>query len=336
MIPQALALTAAIGGAVYSLRHAWWRATVSYSFPRILMYHMVQHHRPGSPLNGLRVPPSVFESQLRWLRDRNWSFYTMSELISQWKHLPEKSVALTFDDGYADNLINAAPILERAGIRASFYVIAGLACTQDRPWYDTVARAVQTHGLESLPHPLRQHLQPNTKRDVLARAVVEHLKRLPDIERRNAVEEIAVFAGRDEPGAMDAILSGEQLRSLVARGHEIGVHSLTHPILTKLEGNALVPETSDARVRLQELSGASCDIFCYPNGDHNDSVMKAVTEAGFRAALSTAQGINRHGANAFALKRVFINEDWLRAPNGMQSEALLRTELAIAYRFRGR
>jgi peptidoglycan/xylan/chitin deacetylase (PgdA/CDA1 family) len=123
MIPEALALTAAAGGIWHSLRHAWWRGTVPLRHPRILMYHMIQQHRPGSPMNGLRVPPAMFESQLRWLRENGWTFLTMSELVDQWTQLPEKSVALTFDDGYRDNLELALPLIEKYDARATLYLV---------------------------------------------------------------------------------------------------------------------------------------------------------------------------------------------------------------------
>ena len=123
MISEAIALTAAAGGIWHSLRHAWWRKTVDYRHPRILMYHMIQWHRPGSALNGLRVPPEMFEAQLQWLRSHGWSFYTVSELIEQWNQLPEKSVALTFDDGYRDNLEHALPLLEKYDARATLYLV---------------------------------------------------------------------------------------------------------------------------------------------------------------------------------------------------------------------
>lgn len=123
MIPQTLAFAAATGGVLYSLRHAWWRATVNYRFPRILMYHMIQHHRAWSPLNGMRVPPEVFESQLNWLRDHGWHFLTVSELVENWGNVPEKSVAITFDDGYRDNLEYALPILKKCDARATLYLV---------------------------------------------------------------------------------------------------------------------------------------------------------------------------------------------------------------------
>ena len=115
----------------FSHRYAWWRPTVSWEHPRVLMYHMVSAHKPGTKFNGLRVRPERFEQQVRWLADKGFTFFTVSELWAQWQQLPEKAVAITFDDGYADNLHNALPILKRYNAKATVYVVVD---RHDRDW----------------------------------------------------------------------------------------------------------------------------------------------------------------------------------------------------------
>ncbi|MEM6774079.1 MAG: polysaccharide deacetylase family protein [Pseudomonadota bacterium] len=124
-------LCVALAGAVFfSRRYAWWRRAVPYRHPRILMYHMVSEPRSGAKFNKLRVPPRNFEEQLRWLRDEGWHFALMSDLFAD-APLPEKTVVLTFDDGYADNLVYADPIMQRYGARATLYLVEDRF---DRDW----------------------------------------------------------------------------------------------------------------------------------------------------------------------------------------------------------
>jgi len=118
----ALLVLVALGLLVFSRRYAWWRPRVDDRHPRILMYHMVREHRPGAKFNKLRVPPDAFERQLSWLRSEGWHFASMAELLGG-EPLPEKTVVLTFDDGYEDNLLNADPLLERYGARATLYLV---------------------------------------------------------------------------------------------------------------------------------------------------------------------------------------------------------------------
>ncbi|MEL0027113.1 MAG: polysaccharide deacetylase family protein [Perlucidibaca sp.] len=115
----------------FSHRYAWWRPAVDWRRPRILMYHMVQEHRAGARFNGLRVTPARFEAQVRWLREQGFTFMTMSELWSRRGNLPERTVAITFDDGYADNLHHALPILTRYDACATVYVVVD---RHDRDW----------------------------------------------------------------------------------------------------------------------------------------------------------------------------------------------------------
>lgn len=109
--------------AYYSHRYAWWKKPVPYQYPRILMYHMISDPIKGAKFNSLRVSPEMFEKQLCYLTDNGWQFYTMSELVSKKDNLPEKSIALTFDDGYQDNFTNALPLLKKYKAKATIYLV---------------------------------------------------------------------------------------------------------------------------------------------------------------------------------------------------------------------
>jgi len=115
----------------FSNRYAWWRSPVDWQCPRVLMYHMVSPHRPKAKFNGLRVTPERFEDQLAYLKRHGWRFFTLSELWDNWDRLPEKSVAITFDDGYADNLHQALPLLEKYDAKATLYLVVD---RHDRDW----------------------------------------------------------------------------------------------------------------------------------------------------------------------------------------------------------
>jgi len=123
MIAEVLSAGAGIGAAsYYSVRYAWWRSVVSWSSPRVLMYHMVRNHRPGTRFNKLRVPPECFAQQLQWLVEHGFQFLFVSELFGS-DPPPEKSVCLTFDDGFTDNLLHADPLLVQANAKATLYLV---------------------------------------------------------------------------------------------------------------------------------------------------------------------------------------------------------------------
>lgn len=107
----------------FSMKYAWWKPAVDWKRPRVLMYHMVREHIDGAKFNKLRVKPTEFEKQVAWMKAEGFHFVTMQELQDNWGQHPEKTVAITFDDGYLDNLENAYPILEKYQAKATIYVV---------------------------------------------------------------------------------------------------------------------------------------------------------------------------------------------------------------------
>lgn len=88
------------------------------------MYHMVREHLPRnkSKFNRLRVKPKEFEKQLKWLKKNGFKSYILSELVNL-DRIPEKSVVITFDDGYEDNFTNAFPLLQKYNFKATIYIV---------------------------------------------------------------------------------------------------------------------------------------------------------------------------------------------------------------------
>lgn len=121
MILAALAVGCLL--AWFSIRYAWWRPAADQGSPRILMYHMISEPVPGLRFNGLRVSPAMFERQLRWLQRHGWKSFTVSELLEAGDRLPCKAFAITFDDGYADNLLCALPLLKKYASKATLYLV---------------------------------------------------------------------------------------------------------------------------------------------------------------------------------------------------------------------
>jgi peptidoglycan/xylan/chitin deacetylase (PgdA/CDA1 family) len=118
-----IAIAVGVGwGGWFSQRYAWWRPTVDWSHPRVLMYHMVSESPPDGRYRGMRVSPQAFERQLAWLAGNGFHFATMAEVIAG--DVPPRTVVITFDDGYEDNYRAAFPLLRKYGAKATLYLVA--------------------------------------------------------------------------------------------------------------------------------------------------------------------------------------------------------------------
>jgi len=151
--------------AYFSYRYAWWKPAVDYRYPRILMYHMVRDPIKGKKFNSLRVSPVDFDVQVRYLAENGWHSFTMDEAYEQRRSLPEKSVVITFDDGYRDNLTNALPILKKYGFKATIYLVND---RHNRDWSGYRKAKNEGAGLKDEPK-----LSDDEVRELLASGLIE-------------------------------------------------------------------------------------------------------------------------------------------------------------------
>src|SRR5258708_18633096 len=109
--------------------------------PVIFMYHRVavSRHDPW----GLAVDPERFEEQMAYVKHHRTPM-SMDELVHRLrsKTLPANAVAVTFDDGYRDNLVNAKPVLARHGLSATLFLATGFINQNTPFWWDDLATMV--------------------------------------------------------------------------------------------------------------------------------------------------------------------------------------------------
>ncbi len=225
--------------------------------------------------------------------------------------LPARALAITFDDGYADNHDIALPVLQSHGLPATFFIATGYL-DGGRMWNDTVIEAVRRCERAALDlngvlpgqsAPLELGSPPARRRAI--DAILAATKYLAPAERQGTVERIAERAGAALP--TDLMMSSSQLRAMAAAGMQIGAHTVSHPILATLDDEASRSEMSRSKAHLESLLAQRVTLFAYPNGrpgrDYLPRDVALAREAGFSAAVSTAPGASRAGQDAFQLRR---------------------------------
>jgi len=111
------------------------------------------------------------------------------------------------------------------------------------------------------------------------------------------------------PPAEYAAASWSELRAMTAAGVEIGSHTVTHPILTRVDRDRLTRELTGSRDRLEAMLDRPATLFCYPNGDYDRAVRDEVARAGYRLAVTTDPGLNDASSDPLALRRIHTERD---------------------------
>jgi peptidoglycan/xylan/chitin deacetylase (PgdA/CDA1 family) len=102
-------------------------------------------------------------------------------------------------------------------------------------------------------------------------------------------------------------LTWDEVREMHASGIEVGSHTLTHPMLSRVPLDVARREISASKRVIEEALSAPVRFFCYPRGDFTPDVTRLVREAGYLAACTTIPGVNDSAADLFALRRTYVS-----------------------------
>lgn len=256
----------------------------------ILLYHAVDDS--GSILS---VPPAAFRVQMRAVRACGRPVMTASELARRIAagNPPSDAVCITFDDGYRSVAREAWPVLREFGLPATVFLT-----------HDAMGRE---------PFWMRDRFAALFDADqAQAEAAIDRF--MP----RRAVRSPALR--RDRLGAFRRaaslpIMDWPEARALADAGLDFGAHTLTHPVLPTLSEAAQRREIGLGRQRVEAAMGRPMTCFAYPYGDHDAVSVRAVAEAGFDLAVTTAPGSARRPAEMrYLLPRdgIWPHEGYLR------------------------
>jgi peptidoglycan/xylan/chitin deacetylase (PgdA/CDA1 family) len=306
-----------------------------YQLVPILCYHDIGPTAKGR----LLIAEKTFQEQMRYLKNNGFRAVTLSEyyeFLTQKRQLPRKTVVITFDDGYADNEELAAPILARLGLSATFFITTGFiggGCM----WNDQVIESIRGIRAPELDlRPFGMQVLPLDSDAARRRAVTDVLTAIKHLEqaRRQAIADaIGAMAGFER--APSLMMSADQLRAMRQRHRmDIGAHTITHPILTRLSNDAARHEISRGKRELEMMIGETVHLFAYPNGapgqDYRPEHAAMARDCGFTAAVSTAWGAASAASDRFQLPR-FTPWDRTRMRYGMRLlHNLQRTERIAA------
>jgi peptidoglycan/xylan/chitin deacetylase (PgdA/CDA1 family) len=276
----------------------------------ILIFHRVRRHL--DPVFPNELDARRFDAVCRWVR--NW--FHVLPLDAAVQHLrrgelPARALAITFDDGYADNHDVALPILRRHDLPATFFIATGFL-DGGRMWNDTIieslrhceAASLDLGGLGPAGLGLFDLGSTQQRRNAIDKTLDE-AKYLDDEERLALTERVAARAHVRPP--VDLMMTSGQVRELRRAGMQVGAHTVSHPILARLADDKALSEMVNSKRRLEEILDEPISLFAYPNGrpgeDFNERSVELARHAGFNAAVSTAKGTGTAASDLFQLPR---------------------------------
>jgi peptidoglycan/xylan/chitin deacetylase (PgdA/CDA1 family) len=304
----------------------------------ILVYHRVAEIE--SDPWGLAVAPVRFAEQMEVLRRefRPVALRRLLELLDT-GNPPSRTVAVTFDDGYADNLERALPALELAEVPATVFFASGYVGGSREFWWDELERILLGPGplpsvLELGPDarwrlddpPLddsekvverkqqthrvwRAWEEPPTRRHSLYRDLWKRWHGLPEKERSRESERLREWAGRrpDVRPSHRALSEGEARQLAASELIDVGAHTVSHPVLSTLPADSQRREIFDSAAHLSALLDRPVRTFAYPFGtpaDYDSATVALVRGAGYAGACSNFPGLARAETDRFQLPRV--------------------------------
>ncbi len=287
----------------------------SFNGIKILSYHKISDDYPDY-LN-LNAKVSSFEKQMQYLR-KHYNIISLQEatnLLNVKSVIPEKTIVITFDDGYKCLYKNAFPILKKYRIPATIFLTVEPIEYGAPLWFEQIAYMFnktprRTVNLE--PFGLRKYLLEtlDEKKEAIYE-IVSHAKKLNKKQKEVFIKFLSkeLLVDPDDLRAKNNILSWEEIREMKKEGISFGVHTMTHSILTGIPFEEAEYEICQSKKIIEERLGEKAHFFAYPNGrwnDFNNDIINLLKNNQFSCACTLISGTNN--TDLFALKRINIHE----------------------------
>ena len=311
--------------------------------PLVLLYHRVDNLSLDPQL--LSVTPDHFKQHLEIIRRKGcpMPLGDMVRALQRNEKLPRKAVAITFDDGYADNLINAKPLLERYDVPSTVYVTSGyvgtsrefmadqleslfllpgtlpvnLKMTLRGHVYDWDLGKDRSYGEDACQANRHWHVESSeipTIRHKVYLALCQLIYDLPSVEQRTILNELLCWAGRTPHGrSTHRAMTASEIAVLAKSGLiDVGSHTVEHPSLASLSLDDQRGEIIRSKADLEAIVERAVTSFAYPFGtraDYTAETVQIVREAGYVNACSNFPGLILAGTDPWQLPRILVR-DW--------------------------
>jgi peptidoglycan/xylan/chitin deacetylase (PgdA/CDA1 family) len=261
------------------------------------------------------VPPDLFEQQIAWLC-RHFRFMSMDELVDhlqQQRPVPDNSLVLTLDDGFADNYTHALPILEKYRVPVTIYLVTDSIDTGELPWPQRLAWVLARTQRETLdlniPVPQRLTLRTLAERLQALNFIKELRKQLPMRQQLDLFQSVVDQCGVRTP--KDRMLNWDQVLEMRRHGVGFGSHTVHHPFMKCLPLEDARWQLEESKRIIEERLGERVRHFCFPHGSYGEAVGRQAQAAGYESYFIPGglDRTNNHRRSPFQLRRLGLSDD---------------------------
>jgi peptidoglycan/xylan/chitin deacetylase (PgdA/CDA1 family) len=285
----------------------------------ILMYHSVMENPRSQEtyLGDIILSQKIFRQQIELLayRFRPTSLDQVEQFVNGKAEIPDRAVAVTFDDGYTDNYEIAAPVLNELGVPATFYATVDCVDRRTLPWparlrfcFRNTKKGSWTDSSGTI-----MPVSSNEERESAFLRSCEECCQLTGAAQEKYVASLANELDIQVPVDSGALMMNyEQMQALVRQGHIIGSHTMTHPNMAYVNSDVARHEMIESKRRLEQELATPVLHFAYPcpalSPHWTEQTVATSSEVGYATAVTTIGGVARAGDDALRLKRLGSRE----------------------------
>jgi peptidoglycan/xylan/chitin deacetylase (PgdA/CDA1 family) len=262
------------------------------------------------------MSPELFRSRMQLLKKSGCTVLPLSDALQRLyaNDLPDKCVAITFDDGTADFSERAFPILREFDFPATLYLTTFYS-QYNRPVFDVICsyllwkgRNLSVNLNEITGIDSRIELSSATAREETLESIKNHARKHGlSAEEKDAIAATLARIVRVDYEELLAkrvlrLLQPEEVKHLAAEGVDIQLH--THRHRTPLDRELFLREIEDNRNSIREMTGTEPTHFCYPSGIYDSSFLPWLREAGVVSATTCDLGLASTSSNPLLLPRM--------------------------------
>ena len=292
-----------------------WTAFLRPAGVAILMYHSVMEtpEAEANTLGRIMHSSAIFRRQMEVLA-RDFNPVTLDDaldFVRGQKTLKGRPVVITFDDGYADNVEIAIPILNQVGVPATFYIAVESVNSRTLPWPSRLRYAMYTTRKNSWKASDGTQYLMNTfeERDRAVLRASDECCQFAGVAQENYVRKIEIELDAAVPKSKgELMMTWDQVRSVVSNGHIIGSHTMTHPNMAYVSESDAFHELQASKLKLETELGRGVTHFSYPcpamSPHWTPRTVEQSRHCGYVTAVTTDFGVVRRSDNPLSLRRV--------------------------------